>query len=217
MTFNQDEFNRFAVQAGLVKFAELDNPFVLKSGARSHVYMDWRVVCSDAHALDQLTDYMAAFIQDRGIEVDTLYGIPEGANRIAQFAGMKLAKASPGYGPGSHVIPQGRKVAKDHGADSSKYFVGTPPRGRTLAVEDVTTSGGSLIEGMNGLVNLDGCELVGALALTNRNPAVVDRIQEKFGVQYHAMSTLIPLVKAGYDVLKPSREVIAAVNQQLGL
>lgn len=54
------------------KFGE----FTLKSGELSPVYFDLRVIVSYPEVMDQLTDLMLAFIQDKGIQCDQLCGVP---------------------------------------------------------------------------------------------------------------------------------------------
>lgn len=54
------------------KFGE----FTLKSGEKSPVYFDLRVIISYPDVIDQLNDLLYTFIQEKGIECDQLCGVP---------------------------------------------------------------------------------------------------------------------------------------------
>jgi uridine monophosphate synthetase len=54
------------------KFGE----FTLKSGELSPVYFDLRVIVSYPDVMDELTDLMLTFIQEKEIQCDQLCGVP---------------------------------------------------------------------------------------------------------------------------------------------
>ena len=85
--FNEDMFNEFILDNRIIGFFE--KPITLKSGRKSHFYVNWRDATNDAFLLDKLTDFIVQFIQKNCIECDTLYGVPEGATKTAVLAGMK--------------------------------------------------------------------------------------------------------------------------------
>ena len=157
-------FNDFIVDHHIIGF--FDQPLTLKSGRTSHFYINWRDAAGDAFLLDQLTDTLCRFLQRLPIKFDTLYGVPEGATKTALIAALKLAKADPGFACGSHVLAMGRAVPKPHGDPKDRYFIGAP-RGRTVILEDTTTTGGSLIACIDHLL-AQGIEVVGAIGLTDR-------------------------------------------------
>jgi orotate phosphoribosyltransferase len=143
-SFNQDAFDSFVLEHRVIGFFE--RPVTLKSGRTSNWYVNWRSVSEDAFLLRQLSGFLSAFVAglvSQNIlprQPDTLFGVPEGATKVALFAQMQLAQASPSFAAGSHVLSMGRGKPKEHGIPKDKYFLGVP-RGLTVVVEDVTTTG----------------------------------------------------------------------------
>src|SRR5688572_1915406 len=99
-------FPDFILNNEIIGFFE--KPLTLKSGRLSHFYVNWRKSTNDAWMLDQLTDYLVTFMREKNLACETLYGVPEGATKTAVIAALKLAKQSPGFTQGSHVIAMGR-------------------------------------------------------------------------------------------------------------
>ena len=186
--FNQSLFNQFILENKVVQ--RLDKPVTLVSGRQSDWYDNWRDVTSDAYLLNKLTDFILEFIQSHNIEADTIYGVPEGATKIAVITGIKLAQKK-NCTKGSHIIAMGRAKPKEHGLPKDRYFIGMP-KGKTLVLEDTTTTGGSLLRTIAALQG-SGVEISGVLVLTDRNEMRDDgkSVQQFFsenGVPYYAMS-----------------------------
>ena len=160
----QQQFNDYIISNNIIGF--FDKPITLKSGRTSHFYVNWRTATNDAYLLDQLTDFIIDFLKMKQLSFETLYGVPEGATKIGVITALKLAKASPQFAKGSHTISQGRALPKQHGNPQDKYFIGSPV-GRTIILEDTTTTGGSLIKSIDQLLEA-GVEVVGAVGLTDR-------------------------------------------------
>lgn len=163
--FNQEEFNNFVLDNDVLGFYE--KPIELKSKRLSSWYVNWRDVAEDVFLLDKLADYVIAFTEDLGLEPDCFYGVPEGATKLSVITQYKWAKESPNYDHGSHALPMGRGKPKDHGDPKDMYFVGVP-RGKTIILEDVTTTGGSSLNTIGDVKELDSAEIIYLIALTNR-------------------------------------------------
>lgn len=154
---------------------------------------------------------------DSGLEPDCFYGVPEGATKIGVLTQYKWAKQSPDYTLGSHALPMGRKIPKDHGAPKDRFFVGEP-RGKTIVLEDVTTTGGSLIETIDNLTEAE-VQVIAALGLTNRmelrdDGMSVQQAVEAKGVPYHTLSSALDLLPEAYKKLKPGEDIAKAVEQE---
>lgn len=215
MSFDQQKFNDFVMQHKVVGFFE--KPITLKSGRTSHFYVNWRTITEDAFLTEQLIGYLIGFIQKRGITPDTIYGVPDGATKTGVLAQAMWAKMQPTYAEGSHVLAMGRKTPKDHGDPKDKFFVGAP-KGKVVIVEDVTTTGGSLIETIKALKEA-GIQVTAAVSLTNRNEMTnekksVEQAVKDQGVQYYSMSSALELLPKIIQKEKINEEIVSAVVKE---
>lgn len=198
--FNQQRFNQFILKNNVIGFFK--EPIILKSGRPSHWYVNWRNIAEDVFLLDKLTDFVIDFSEDLDLQPDCFYGVPEGATKLGILVQYKWAKKSPNYGPQSHILSMGRGKPKDHGEPKDRFFVGVP-KGKIVILEDVTTTGNSLLESINNLKKLKNVKIIAAISLTNRmekrhDKKSVKEVVEKEGVHYFQMSNmleLLPLLK----------------------
>ncbi len=164
MNFSQDKFNQFILDNKVIK--HFDTPITLKSGKKSHIYVNWRTVAEDAYLMNIVTDYVLAFALDHQLTVDTFFGVAEGATKLGILTQFKYAQQQ-SYKTGSHTLAMGRAKPKPHGDPKDRYFVGAPT-GCICVLEDVTTTGGSLIDCINEL-QATGMNVGSAIGLTNRD------------------------------------------------
>ncbi len=213
--FLRQEFVAFVIDNDVVGFYR--KPVVLKSGRASRWYANWRTVTGDAYLTDRLAHHLIDFIRDRGIAFDTIYGVPEGATKLGIVAQLMWARQQKQYGKGSHALLMGRGAPKEHGIAADRFFLGEP-KGRIVVVEDVTTTGGSLMRAIDVLKET-GAEVVAAVGLTNRmerredGKGVEDAVRE-CGVEYYAMSDALELLPRACERLDPSRAIRAAVEKE---
>lgn len=200
-------FASFILDHGIVGF--FSEPITLKSGAKSHFYVNWRKATNDAFLLDQLTDYIIRYLTEHGMVCDSIYGVPEGATKTAVIAMLKWARQTPNYAPGTHVVAMGRAKPKEHGAPEDRYFIGMP-HGRVLVLEDTVTTGSSLFVTIDRLLAL-GVDVIGALVLTDRSApheAFADAFHKRYdgklslSVMSHAQDLLPPLLKDAPALLR---------------
>ncbi len=214
MVFNQQEFNSYVLENDVIGLFE--QPITLKSGRISNWYVNWRNVAGDVFLLDKLTDFVISFVKEKGIEVDTFYGVPEGATKLAVLTQFKWAKSLGNLSKGSHVLAMGRAVPKQHGAVKDKFFVGMP-QGRTVVIEDVTTTGGSLLDTVDSLKQA-GVNVVAVLSLTNRmekrddGTSVKEAVEEK-GVPFFSLSNSCKLLPQLFRKLGTDQEIIKIVKE----
>jgi orotate phosphoribosyltransferase len=215
MVFEQKEFNNFIQENGVYGFFE--EAITLKSGRKSHFYANWRNVVEDVFLTDQLADFVIEFVKEKNIEVETFYGVPEGATKLGVITQYKFAKKSENYSKGTHVLSMGRAVPKDHGAPKDKFFVGMP-RGKTIVIEDVTTTGGSLIKTLEGLKEA-GINVIGVISLTNRMEKRDDGLSvkeaiEKMNVNFFSMSSALEMLPIIYKKNIPKEEIGRAIEEE---
>ena len=213
--FDQEAFHHFLIDHRVVGF--YDEAIRLKSGRTSHWYVNWRTVAGDVFLIDALADFLLAFVQDKGLDPDGFYGVPEGASKLGVIATYKWVREKPGFGPGSHALPMGRGKPKEHGVAADRFFL-TPPRGRIVVVEDVTTTGQSLLATLDQLKEID-VEIAAAVGLTNRmerrdDGASVEEAVRKQGVPYLALSDATAFLPKAYALLKPRAEIGRAIEEE---
>ncbi len=214
-------FPDFILNNEIIGFFE--KPLTLKSGRLSHFYVNWRKSTNDAWMLDQLTDYVVTFMREHNLACETLYGVPEGATKTAVIAALKLAQSSAGYTQGSHVIAMGRAKPKPHGDPADRFFIGQP-RGATFVLEDTVTTGLSLFQCLDQLLEA-GIDVRGVICLTDRcerrddGLTVPEYLQKTYGsrISYHPMSRAPDLLRLAVRQRQPPRELVEALAAELGL
>ncbi|UCC19159.1 MAG: hypothetical protein JSV62_13820 [Promethearchaeota archaeon] len=195
MKWDQESFNEFILNHNVIGFFE--KPIKLNSGRLSYWYVNWRNIASDVFFLDKLTDYVISYIENLGLEPNCFYGVPEGATKLGILTQYKWAKKQKNYNYGSHPLSMGRGKQKEHGDPKDSIFLGIP-RGDIIILEDVTTTGGSLIDTIHKLKGLN-VNLIAVIGLTNRNELRDDGMSVKeaisqLNLQYYAMSNAIDLL-----------------------
>src|SRR3989344_3337806 len=214
--FNQQEFNQFVLQNNVIGIQR--ESITLKSGRQSYFYVNWRTPMSDAFLLDHIASFVAVVAQKVG--ADTIYGVPEGATKLGIVASLRLAQASSRFGVGSHVIPMGRAKPKEHGDTRDKYFVGMPV-GKTIVLEDVTTTGGSLIDTVDTLLE-SHINVIAVITLTNRMEkrsdglSVEQTINDRYKgrIKYIALSNAIELLPIVIQRDKPDSKIVEALQTE---
>lgn len=205
--FNQRRFNQFIFDHHIIGF--FPAPIKLASGRLSSWYVNWRNIAQDVFLLDQVSDFVLDFCWDKKIGVDCFYGVPEGATKLGLLCQYKWAKSRPDYAGGKYVFAMGRGKPKDHGDPKDREFVGQP-QGRIVVLEDVTTTGGSLIKTVKALKGM-GLNIAAAIALTNRNERnengqTVAQYLENLGVKYYSLSSALELLPQTVNKMQTSIE-----------
>lgn len=208
MEWKKENFYKFVVENNLLGFFK--EPIKLSSGRLSYWYVNWRTVAESVFLLDILSDYVIAFVRSLSLKPDCYYGVPEGATKLGIITQFKWAKNQPDYHQNKYVLSMGRSQPKNHGDPKDKYFLGIP-QGKVVVLEDVTTTGGSLVGAIEKLKELKA-EIIAAIGLTNRNEKrddgkTVEEIIKENGVKYYAMSEAIELLPLIYNKAKPGKSV----------
>lgn len=152
----------------------VDEPFTLSSGATSRVLFD----CADAICDDDTLGFVVTYLLDQvAVGFDAIGGPALGAGPLVYGAGavagrrcFLVREAQKGHGIGGWF--KGRFVAGD----------------RVLMVEDVVTTGDSLLKAMR-VVRDHGGVVVGAATLIDRGDVTAAKIADEFDVPYVAMTT----------------------------
>ncbi len=214
MNWQKEKFYEFIIENKVIGFFK--EPLKLKSGRRSYWYVNWRNVAEDVYLIDKLSNFLISFVKELDLNPDCFYGVPEGATKLGIVTQYKWAKSQLNYKKGAYSLSMGRAKPKDHGNPKDKYFLGNP-KGKVIIIEDVTTTGGSLLETIKFLSEID-IKIIAAIGLTNRNEIrddnkSVEEIIEENDIKYYAMSNAIDLLPIAYNKLKPGRKILEQIEE----
>jgi orotate phosphoribosyltransferase len=216
--FKRDKFYQFILENGIVGLFEEE--ITLKSGRKSFWYINWRTALAEVEATLLVAGHIVQFAcVDLGLEPDCFYGVPEGATKPALFATAEMWGTIPRLDTAPTALPMGRAKPKEHGSPADRYFIGAP-KGRVVVVEDVTTTGGSLITTIKRLQELEDAEVVAAIGLTNRmaktdnGQSVESAVALETGVKYFHMSSALDLLPHVVKKANPPKAVIDAIKEE---
>ena len=155
---------RVLLESGAIEYGD----FLLASGARSSYYIDIKAATTNPAILAEIGKAIA-----EGREFEVVAGVAVGGVPIA--VAVSLASGRP------YAIV--RKEAKDHGKSGS--IIGEVNGKDVLLVEDVTTSGGSAIYGIEAL-RAAGAHVDRVVTVVDREAGAREALAEK-GVSLQAL------------------------------
>ncbi len=142
--------------------------FILTSGRESEYYINVKKLSTNPEALRIIARLMAEKAKTLGIEFDRVAGPELGAVPIATALALETGKPL--------VIV--RKKPKGHGT-GSQIEGEVKPGDRILLVEDVTTTGGSVLRAAEVLENA-GAEIAAISVVVDREEGAGERIEKKY-------------------------------------
>lgn len=156
---------------------------VLSSGQEADYYVDLRRITLDGSAAPLVGQVMLDLTGD--VSYEAVGGLTLGADPVA--TAMLHAAAARGRALDAFVV---RKAEKRHGLQ--RRIEGPDVAGRrVLAVEDTSTTGGSVLTAVEVLREV-GAEVVGVAVVVDRDTGARERI-EAAGVPYYAAYGLVEL------------------------
>ena len=170
-----------ALLAEIKSKAIVHGKVILSSGKEANYYVDLRRVTLDAVAAPLVGEVMLALTSE--LQYDAVGGLTLGADPVA--TAMMHAAAAKGKHIDSFVV---RKSEKQHGLQ--RRIEGPDVAGRrVLAVEDTSTTGGSVLSAVEALREA-GAEVVGVAVIVERGaaPAIAEA-----GLPYFAAYSLSDL------------------------
>lgn len=183
-------------EVGCVKFGN----FTLASGKQSPVYLDLRRLVSFPEVLELAVEaYIDTLIK---LDFDFLAGVPYAALPIAAIAASKMRRAM--------VYP--RKEAKQHGTGQLVEGVFEPGQ-RAVMVEDVITSGGSLLTTRDALRGV-GLVVDQAVVLVDREQGGVDALAAQ-GMTVHPVLRFSEILTVLHEEGKLDDAAFQMVNDYL--
>ncbi|ASJ13580.1 orotate phosphoribosyltransferase [Thermococcus thioreducens] len=142
--------------------------FVLTSGKESDYYINVKKLSTNPKALRLIARLMAKKVKELGIEFDRIAGPELGAVPIATALSLETGKP----------LVVVRKKPKGHGT-GSQIEGEVKPGERILLVEDVTTTGGSVLKAAEVLERA-GAEIVAISVVVDREEGAGERIEERY-------------------------------------
>jgi orotate phosphoribosyltransferase len=155
-----------------------DPPFQLTSGGWSHDYVDGKHAVANGAGLRQACE---AVIESVDVRFDAVGGPTMGADALAH--GVALLSGAAWFSV--------RKEPKGHGRASWIEGARLAPGDRVVMVEDVVSTGASLLRSVERVREL-GVEVVAATALLDRSPDVQARFAAA-GVDWRPLLTWVDL------------------------
>ena len=116
---NKESFNDFILENKIITFSR--KPITLTSGKKSHIYVNWRNVLTDAFSVNELSNYVISFVKEKRLDPQSFYGVPESMSMFGGITQAKWASQSKDYHRGSYVLSMGRGKPKKHGEERDKY------------------------------------------------------------------------------------------------
>jgi orotate phosphoribosyltransferase len=219
MENTRQEFIKFSVQAGVIRFGD----FVTKAGRNSPYFFNAGLF-NDGANLGRIAKFYAQTLLDSGIEFDMLFGPAYKGITLASATAVALA----GRG---HNVPFAfnRKEVKDHGEGGT--IVGAQLQGKVVIVDDVISAGTSVRESVEMiraagatpaavLIALDRMERSGKDDTLSAHSAVQD-VSQTYGIPVISIANLNDLFEslsaAGADEeLARHKTSVAAYRERYG-
>ena len=193
------EFATFLYKNGIIKFGD----FTLASGKKSPYYVDLRMVPSYPHQFRRMIKYLQNLISEQvGFDnFDAVASVPTGGLVIASSLAFEMVK------PVVYV----RSQAKEHG--TGKLVEGLVSNGmRVLVVDDVATTGGSVINGIKELKKA-GAKISDAYVIVNRLEGAKEGLQKE-GVTLHHLLDVFEIAKILHEQKLIDASVLEKVRKQ---
>ena len=189
------EFATFLFEKKIIRFGD----FTLASGNKSPYYIDLRLVPSYPHEYRKMIKGLQNLIaEDIGFEnFHSLVSVPTGGLMVAASLATEIVK------PLIYV----RKQAKEHGTGKAVEGV-TCQDMKLLMIEDVVTSGGSVINAIKSIKE-EKMVVTDAYAIVDRMEGATQALQAE-GVKLHSLLTINDIAQILFeqkliteDLLKP--------------
>ena len=192
------EFATFLYEKKIIRFGN----FTLASGRKSPYYIDLRLVPSFPHEYRKMIKGLQNLIaEDIGFEnFHSLVSVPTGGLVVAASLATEIVK------PLIYV----RKQAKEHGTGKSVEGV-TCQDMKLLMIEDVVTSGGSVINAIKSIKE-EKMIVTDAYAIVDRMEGATQALRDE-GVKLHSLLTINDITQVLYDQKLITEDILNQVKE----
>ena len=194
------EFAIFLYKNNIIKFGD----FTLASGKKSSFYIDLRLVPSYPIEFRKMIKALQNMISEEiGLDsFDSLVSVPTGGLVIASALAMETVK------PIIYV----RNKPKSYG--TTKLIEGKINDGmQVLMIDDVATTGGSVIQGINALKE-SNVKISDVYVIINRLEGATESLESK-GIKMHHLADILQVTEILYKEKIISKEILDKVKSQI--
>lgn len=180
---------RDALKAILLKNSVKFGDFILKSGKKSNYYIDARLTTLDPEGARHIGRLLFDRIQSLELKPDVVGGMTMGADPMALATAIRSQEAGD---PIQSIVV--RKAQKEHGR-KRRIEGNFKPGDRVVVVEDVGSTGGSVIEAIR-VIQEEGGEIVHVFLLVDRKMGAIEAIRE-LGLNVEPLFEIDELLESG--------------------
>ena len=194
------EFATFLFEKKVIRFGD----FTLASGKKSPYYIDLRLIPSFPHEYRKMIKGLQNLIADDiGFEnFHSLVSVPTGGLIVAASLATEIVK------PLIYV----RKQAKEHGTGKAVEGV-TCQDMKLLMIEDVVTSGGSVINAIKSIKE-EKMVVTDAYAIVDRMEGATEALQVE-GVKLHSLLTINDITQSLFEQKLITEDVLEQVRDRI--
>ncbi len=162
-------------------YVRREEAFQLTSGQWSHDYVDGKRALAAGADLKTAAEAVVSLAAEEGVAFDAVGGLTMGADPLAHAVAVVS-------GASWFSV---RKEAKGHGRKQRIEGAAIGPGTRVLLIEDVTSTGGSMLQALDA-VEETGAQVVLATTLLDRGDSAAPMLAER-GIRYRPLSTYLDL------------------------
>jgi orotate phosphoribosyltransferase len=194
------EFSAFLYEKKIIRFGD----FTLASGKKSPYYIDLRLVPSyPIYYRKMIKGLQNIIAEDVGFEnFHSLVSVPTGGLVVAASLAIEIVK------PIIYV----RKEAKEHGTGKAVEGV-TCQDMKLLMIEDVVTSGGSVINAIKSIKD-EKMQVTDAYAIVDRMEGATEALQAE-GVKLHSLLTIKQIAESLFEQKLITEDVLNQVKERI--
>ena len=194
------EFSAFLYEKKIIRFGD----FTLASGKKSPYYIDLRLVPSyPIYYRKMIKGLQNIIAEDVGLEnFHSLVSVPTGGLVVAASLAIEIVK------PIIYV----RKEAKEHGTGKAVEGV-TCQDMKLLMIEDVVTSGGSVINAIKSIKD-EKMQVTDAYAIVDRMEGANEALQAEGG-KLHSLLTIKQIAESLFEQKLITEDVLNQVKERI--
>ena len=194
------EFSAFLYEKKIIRFGD----FTLASGKKSPYYIDLRLVPSyPIYYRKMIKGLQNIIAEDVGLEnFHSLVSVPTGGLVVAASLAIEIVK------PIIYV----RKEAKEHGTGKAVEGV-TCQDMKLLMIEDVVTSGGSVINAIKS-IKAEKMKVTDTYAIVDRMEGATEALQAE-GVKLHSLLTIKQIAESLFEQKLITEDVLNQVKERI--